>query len=116
MSDLPARLQRRDFLRVGAIAAAASMLDVPLAESTELPSPSTARPRTVEQGTFELEETTIGALQSGMQLGRHSARSITESYLGRIGSIDKSGPAINSVIEVNPDAVRIAEERDAERK
>ena len=116
MSDSPTRLQRRDFIRAGAIAAAASMLEVSRAESTEFTPPVPAPSRPFEQGTFELEETTIGALQSGMQSGRHTARSITESYLGRIGSIDKNGPTINSVIELNPDAVRIAEERDAERK
>src|SRR5215218_261568 len=51
-----------------------------------------------------------------MRTGRYTARSITELYLGRMDAVDKAGPAINSVIERNPDAVRIAEERDAERK
>ncbi len=59
---------------------------------------------------------TIAALQEGMASGRYSARSIAERYLARMDAVDTSGPAINSVIERNPDAIRIAEERDAERK
>jgi amidase len=51
-----------------------------------------------------------------MRSGRDTARSIAERYVARMDEIDKSGPAINSVIERNPDAIRIAEERDAERK
>ena len=73
-------------------------------------------PRALQQTAFELDEATIAALQEGMRSGRYTSRSITELYLARIDAIDKSGPAINSVIEPNPDALRIAEERDTERK
>ena len=51
-----------------------------------------------------------------MRSGKFTARAITEKYLSRIEAIDKSGPALNSVIEVNPDAVEIAESLDRERK
>ena len=51
-----------------------------------------------------------------MASGAYTAQSITEMYLKRIEAIDKSGPAINSVIELNPDAVAIAIELDRERK
>ena len=51
-----------------------------------------------------------------MQSGRLTARSITEKYLARIEEADKHGPAVNSVIELNPDALDIAEELDRERK
>jgi amidase len=112
-----ARIERRDFLRVGALAALATTVDVSQGESR--PSASSLppeRPSTFQQNAFELEEATIGTLQEGMRSGRYTSRSITEMYLARIDAIDKSGPAINSVIERNPDAVRIAEERDTERK
>ena len=66
--------------------------------------------------TFELDEVTIDDLQEGMRSGKFTARAITEKYLSRIEAIDKSGPALNSVIEVNPDAVEIAESLDRERK
>ncbi len=51
-----------------------------------------------------------------MRSGAQTARSITEQYLARIEAIDRRGPAINSVIEVNPDALAIAELRDRERR
>src|SRR2546429_1042867 len=65
---------------------------------------------------FELDEMTIGELQSGMASGRYTSHSITRKYLDRIDDIDKRGPAINPVIELNPDAVSIATELDRERK
>jgi amidase len=63
-----------------------------------------------------LDEVTIDDLQAGMRSGKYTARSITEKYLTRIEAIDKTGPSLNSVIEVNPDAVEIAESLDRERK
>jgi amidase len=65
---------------------------------------------------FELDEVTIAALQDGMKSGRFTARSITQKYLARIEEIDKRGPALRSVIEINPDALSIAEALDKERK
>ena len=65
---------------------------------------------------FELDERTIDDLQQGIQSGKYSSRNLTEMYLQRIQDIDKAGPAINSVIEVNPDALEIAEARDRERR
>jgi amidase len=67
-------------------------------------------------GSFDLEEMTIAQLQEGMRSGRYTARSIAEKYLARIDEIDKRGPAINSVIEINPDALSIADSLDRERK
>jgi amidase len=69
-----------------------------------------ARPK-----AFELDETTIADLQAGMASGKYTARSIAEKYLGRIEEIDKRGPALASVIEVNPDALAIADGLDKER-
>src|SRR5438067_3210446 len=65
---------------------------------------------------FELEETTVAALQDGMNSGKYTARSITELYLARIAAIDKQGLALSSIIELNPDALEIADALDAERK
>ena len=69
-----------------------------------------------EVKSFELDEITIDDLQDGMKSGKYTSRLITEKYLARIEEIDKQGPAINSVIEVNSDAVQIAESLDRERK
>jgi amidase len=65
---------------------------------------------------FELDELTIAELQSGMASGQYSAHSLAGKYLDRIEDIDKKGPAINSVIELNPDALSIASDLDKERK
>jgi amidase len=70
----------------------------------------------LEIPSFELEEMTIDDLQAGMKSGKYTSRSITEKYLSRIEAIDKSGPALNSVIEVNPEALAIADSLDRERK
>jgi amidase len=63
-----------------------------------------------------MDEMTIQQLQEGMNSGDLTAHSITEMYLERIQSIDQSGPTLNSVIEVNPDALSIADALDEERK
>ena len=65
---------------------------------------------------FELDEVTISQLQDGMKSGRFTSRSIAEMYLKRIDDVDKHGPAVNSVIEINPEALAIADALDAERK
>lgn len=65
---------------------------------------------------FALDEATVADLQAGMQSGMYSARSIAEQYLARIADVDRGGPAINSVIELNPDALASADMLDRERK
>jgi amidase len=64
----------------------------------------------------ELEEATIAQLQEGLVTGRWTAVDLVEKYLARIDGIDRSGPRINSVIELNPDAAAIAATLDRERK
>jgi amidase len=66
--------------------------------------------------SFEYDEATIADLQAAMTSGKETARSLTEKYLARIDAVDKNGPAVNSVIEVNPDAVSIADDLDKERR
>src|SRR5262245_32160298 len=68
------------------------------------------------QDDFSLNEVTIDELQQKMQAGEYTSRAITELYLKRIEAIDKNGPALNSVIELNPDALAIADNMDKERK
>jgi len=63
-----------------------------------------------------LIEATIDHLQNGMRTGDYTARSIAEQYLARIKAIDKTGPAVNAVIELNPDALSIADDLDRELK
>ena len=65
---------------------------------------------------FELEEITVDELSSGFKSGKYTVRSVAEKYIRRINEIDKAGPAINSVIQLNPDALKIADALDKELK
>lgn len=64
---------------------------------------------------FELNEVTIDTLQQKMQNKEYTSRSITELYLKRIDAIDKAGPKLKAVIEINPDALDLADAMDKER-
>src|SRR5580698_493225 len=111
---------RRTFLKTsligGAVVAAplypafaAARADSPAAAGNALPDAPEVKP-------FELDEITISELQEGMKSGRFTARSLVGKYSARIAEIDKGGPAVNSVIEMNPDAPAIADALDQERK
>ena len=63
-----------------------------------------------------LPEWTIAELQEKMESGELTSHRLAELYLGRIEAVDKSGPHINSIIELNPDALAIADSLDEERK
>ncbi len=63
-----------------------------------------------------LEEITIRQLQEGFQKGSFTSEKVVKDYLARIEAIDNQGPAINSIIFVNPKAIDLAKELDAERK
>jgi len=110
-------MDRRNFLRTGSVAGlAATTLAV---SSCQSPAPGSTNNK-AEDGKFtddfELNEATIDMLQEKMKNGTHTSRSITQLYLDRIDAIDKQGPALNSVIEINPEALQIADKMDAERK
>jgi amidase len=98
---------RREFLKTGlmgaAAVAAASQLDI--TASAQTPS----KP-------FELEEITVAELRAGLDSGRFTSQRLVEMYSQRIVDIDKQGPAINAVIEMNPDAMAMAQKADQERK
>ncbi len=103
-------LSRRKFLESGIVVSAAS-LAFPALAAVENPAPVAAKVK-----PFELDEITVAELQDGMESGKYTSRSITQKYLDRIEAIDKHGPALNSVIELNPDALAIADSMDAERR
>jgi len=65
---------------------------------------------------FELDEVTIEELQQKMKTGQTNSVAITKMYLKRIALIDKAGPKLNAVIEINKDALTIAALMDKERK
>ena len=67
-------------------------------------------------GPVDMDEITVDELSEGLKSGKYTVRSITEHYIKRIKALDKNGPAINSIIELNPDALSIADELDKELK
>jgi amidase len=111
--NVPSRqFSRKDFLKTsltGGILAAA--LPGLTAADEALAAPASW----ADLPSFELDELTITDLQEGMKKGRFTARWLVEKYIDRIMTIDRKGPELRSVIEVNPDAVTIAEALDRER-
>ena len=77
--------------------------------------PTLAAAKQADDTSFELSELSIADLQDGMQYGmqsdKYASRSLAEKYLARIEAIDRQGPALRSVIEVNPDAMELAVEQ-----
>ena len=94
-------MKRRDFLHT---TAAVSVLAIA--------KPSIA----VSPPALELEEVSITQLQNALQSGQYSSKQLVEKYTDRINDVDKKGPMLRSVIELNPEAEAIAESLDRERK
>ncbi len=116
MSRRPAKsaTDRRWFLHTAVTAGAAAVFYPALGAGREIISASVAQSADVKP--FELDEITIPELQNGMKSGKFTARTLAEKYLARIDEIDKRGPAVNAIIELNPDALSIADALDQERK
>jgi len=103
---------RRGFLQSSLVGGVAAAMYPALGAGRALEA--TKAPAEIKE--FEFDEITIDQLQAGMKSGKYTARSITEKYLGRIQDVDQQGPKVNSIIELNPDALEIAEALDRERK
>src|SRR5271157_2218719 len=108
---------RRNFLRAGVTATLATATCPALGSARVVDSAPAPGPAVGDFVTdFELDEITIDDVQKAFQSGQYSSRSLTEKYLKRIGEVDKTGPMLNSIIEMNPDALAIADAVDQERK
>src|SRR5690242_1585025 len=103
-------MQRRKFLKNTSAAGLSSILI-----TTNTVIAQTGK-KNIPTDEFELSEATIDMLQQYMQSAKYTSREITEIYLKRIAAIDKNGPKLNAIIELNPDALSIADAMDAERK
>lgn len=114
-NDMTGIGSRRSFLKATVISGAAATIAPGYSALGAAREIATPKP-TDDIRAFELDEITISSLQDGMQSGKFTARSLVEKYSARIDEIDKHGPAINSVIELNPDALWIADALDQERK
>jgi amidase len=112
---LSLRSNRRSFLKSALVGGAVTGA-IPLYPALGAAREIAAVPAHSDVQPFELDEVTIAELQGGMKSGKFTARSLVEKYSARIGGIDKQGPSINSIIEMNPDALTIADALDEERK
>ncbi len=99
-------MQRRNFLKNTSLA---------LTTGAALLSSMNTKAGQVKEDV-DLSEITISALQEKYAQGTLTAEEVVKRYLKRIEEIDKSGPGLKSVIELNPEAVGIAIQMDAERK
>ena len=108
-------MDRRRFLGTGAAAGAGFALGSGGCAPSDTPGVRIGEGADEAIPSFELDEVTVSELQASMESGERTARSITELYLGRIEALDGQGPELRSIIELNPDALQISDELDAER-
>jgi amidase len=120
---------RRDLFRCGATLVVGAAL--PACGRREEPTPAPAKPPTQPQPTpttpapvarphdetpaSELVEITFAGLQARMKAGTDTAKTVVGKYRQRIEAIDRHGPTLRSVLEINPDADAIADKLDNER-
>lgn len=104
-------MKRRNFIQLSAISGAIPFLGVKACAQTDEPNNKS----TTEEKPFELEEWTVEQFQDAMESGKYTSRQICELYLARIKQKDQSENGLNSVIELNPDALAIADDLDNER-
>jgi amidase len=107
-------VNRRGFVATALLGGMSTALLPALAGVREIAMP--AAPLSRDVPSSELEDLTIADFQSGLASGKFTSRSITENYLARIEAVDKNGPGVNSVIEINPDALALAEAADKARQ
>src|SRR5678809_937656 len=107
-------MRRRTFLKLAAVAGSTTLSAPALVSAKNSKSPSESEHRPVK--AFELDEVTLDELQMGLAKGKYSSVTLVKRYLARVDEIDRHGPGLNSVIEVNPDALPIAAALDRERK
>ena len=113
-------MDRRHFVRLGAVAGGTLALRGQPLVAESLPigegGVGQASNNRFSIAPFALEETTLADLQAAMASGRMTAHSITQQYIDRIHALDRTGPTLRTVIEINPDALSIANTLDRERK
>ncbi len=109
------RVSRRDFLKYGAGVAAVAGASGLLGKIPSLPSPATT-PVLLPQSPPSpgIEEVTIAQLEAQYAAGTLTATSVVNMYENRISALDQSGPRLNSLLQVNPDALTIAHQLDAQ--
>src|SRR3954452_17062363 len=105
-------VSRRDVLRLGAIAGAAVPLGGLLGGGAAAAADHESELPQLGEKAIQIEEATIAQLQAAMARGGLTSVALVDMYLERIASIDESGPRVNSVLQLNPDARKIAKQLD----
>lgn len=122
---VPGVVNRRGFLRSGALAGAALAVVPAACQSASEPqagaqsggtrqAPDDA-PEIAGPERFDLEEVPLADVAAAIAAGERTSLSVTRAYLARIAALDREGPGLRSVIETNPDALEIAAALDRER-
>jgi amidase len=110
-------INRRSFLgRASAAAAFAFGAAAPREAATETVPPAGVPAPSAPPRVSDLDEITIAELTEGIADGRWTARSIVATYLEAIERFDRGGPTTNAILEVNPDALAMADALDEERR
>ncbi|MFK5922595.1 MAG: amidase [Verrucomicrobiota bacterium] len=109
-------MERRKFFQSGSLAVIAGAIS-PLGGCRPREGGISSQVKGAIEGNdnFVFNEVTVEDLQQKMEGGSETARSIAEAYLQRIAVIDQAGPELRAVIEINPQALQIADELDRER-
>jgi len=123
--DRAGEVTRRTLFRLGALAGAGASVAGAGAfkgsaawaqEAADSPATAEEIAAAVASAPTELNEATIAELQDMMTKRRLSATELTEYYISRINALDRRGPKVNAILELNPDAIAIAEALDKERR
>jgi amidase len=109
-------VSRRTFLRLGAVAGAAAPLAGLLGGTAAAAGQVEAEVEPLSKKAVDIEGATIAELQAAMTRGGLTSLDLVNRYLERIDRLDQRGPKVNSVLELNPDARRIARALDSERR
>lgn len=109
-------MKRRSFLTTATLASAGLTTLLVTGCTTSTKKNEDLPPVEDSSEVFELDEESIGSLREKLTSGKYTSEQIVQMYLKRIEAIDKNGPKLNSVIEINPDAIAIAVAMDKEFK
>src|SRR5438477_6787043 len=102
-------MRRRDFIRAGVMMGSGALIGRKAMAATRAAA-------TAGRPGISVVEASVADLQQAMESGTLTSRALVRLYLARIRAIDKSGPKLNSILELNPDAPGIAADLDRERK
>ncbi len=104
---------RRDFLKTSVLG---GMAAVSLPSFSFMENAAASTLKYAKSDLSEFDEITIDEISAGLKSGKYTIKSVAEHYISRINEFDKKGPALNSVIELNPDTLTIADSLDKELK